>query len=213
MTPYNTRIEYDALSTSLTSLPPPLHHNSRPILTIAAVCAAAGVVGEELQKAVDERSLPPWIWFMWIPQLLTSLTRPETHRVKPILKQLAEVRLSYQLSEWNELCPIVCYSTGCFKTKLSDLERFERCTGMHRSRFALADVVMFAASLLCLQMHPQSIYYSLRTFVLGLREAAQRALQEHSKYRAGLEAAVSAALEAAGGDEQSEHWALQAARV
>jgi hypothetical protein len=54
------------------------------------VCAA-GVVGEELQKAVDERSLPPWIWFMWIPQLLTSLTRPETHRVKPILKQLAEV--------------------------------------------------------------------------------------------------------------------------
>lgn len=52
----------------------------------------AGVVGEELQKAVDERSLPPWIWFMWIPQLLTSLTRPETHRVKPILKQLAEVR-------------------------------------------------------------------------------------------------------------------------
>jgi hypothetical protein len=52
---------------------------------------AVGVVGEELQKAVDERSLPPWIWFMWIPQLLTSLTRPETHRVKPILKQLAEV--------------------------------------------------------------------------------------------------------------------------
>jgi tryptophan 2,3-dioxygenase len=55
-------------------------------------------------------------------------------------------------------------------------------------------------------MHPQSIYYSLRTFVLGLREAAQRALQEHSKHRAGLEAAVAAALEAAGGDEQSE-WA------
>ncbi|WIA37453.1 hypothetical protein OEZ86_014371 [Tetradesmus obliquus] len=102
-----------------------------------------GVVGEELQKAVDERSLPPWIWFMWIPQLLTSLTRPETHRVKPILKQLAEV-------------------------------------------------------------HPQSIYYSLRTFVLGLREAAQRALQEHSKHRAGLEAAIAAALEAAGGDEQNE---------
>jgi hypothetical protein len=52
---------------------------------------APGVVGEELQKAVDERSLPAWIWFIWIPQLLTSLTRPETHRVKPILKQLAEV--------------------------------------------------------------------------------------------------------------------------
>eukprot|EP00882_Tetradesmus_deserticola_P022364 GHRQ01024266.1.p1 GENE.GHRQ01024266.1~~GHRQ01024266.1.p1 ORF type:complete len:604 (+),score=307.17 GHRQ01024266.1:373-2184(+) len=114
-----------------------------------ARCAAlltpcvAGVVGEELARAVEERSLPPWVWFMWIPQLLTSLTRPETHRVKPILKQLAE-------------------------------------------------------------LHPQSIYYSLRTFVLGLREAAQRALQEYSKHRAGLEAAISAALAAAAGDEQSE---------
>jgi hypothetical protein len=55
-----------------------------------------------------------------------------------------------------------------------------------------------------LQMHPQSIYYSLRTFVLGLREAAQRALQDYSKHRAGLEAAIAAAVEAAGGDEQSE---------
>jgi hypothetical protein len=66
------------------------------------------------------------------------------------------------------------------------------------------DDVRPASFIVRLQMHPQSIYYSLRTFVLGLREAAQRALQEHSKHRAGLEAAVSAALEAAGGDEQSE---------
>lgn len=28
---------------------------------------------------------------MWIPQLLTSLTRPEANRVRPILRQLAEV--------------------------------------------------------------------------------------------------------------------------
>jgi hypothetical protein len=40
---------------------------------------------------VEERSLPPWVWFAWIPQLLTSLTRPEARRVKPILRQLAEV--------------------------------------------------------------------------------------------------------------------------
>eukprot|EP00879_Flechtneria_rotunda_P032905 GHRR01036358.1.p1 GENE.GHRR01036358.1~~GHRR01036358.1.p1 ORF type:complete len:101 (-),score=23.16 GHRR01036358.1:162-464(-) len=52
---------------------------------------AAGVVGEQVQQTVDDRSLPAWVWFMWIPQLLTSLTRPEVHRVKPILKQLAEV--------------------------------------------------------------------------------------------------------------------------
>jgi hypothetical protein len=71
------------------------------------------------------------------------------------------------------------------------------------------DTVCFLASPLYLQMHPQSIYYSLRTFVLGLREAAQRALQEYSKHRAGLEAAISAALEAAGGDEQSEWLLLQ----
>lgn len=51
----------------------------------------SGVVGDEVQRVVEERSLPPWIWFMWIPQLLTSLTRPEAHRVRPILRQLAEV--------------------------------------------------------------------------------------------------------------------------
>lgn len=51
----------------------------------------SGVVGDEVQRAVEERSLPPWIWFMWIPQLLTSLTRPEANRVRPILRQLAEV--------------------------------------------------------------------------------------------------------------------------
>jgi hypothetical protein len=59
------------------------------------------VVGDELQKAVDERSLPPWIWFIWIPQLLTSLTRPETHRVKPILKQLAEVSGQTLVKPWS----------------------------------------------------------------------------------------------------------------
>lgn len=66
--------------------------------------ACPGVVGEELQKAVDERSLPPWIWFMWIPQLLTSLTRPEVQRVKPILKQLAEVRAQYYLQQSGPSC-------------------------------------------------------------------------------------------------------------
>lgn len=55
-----------------------------------------------------------------------------------------------------------------------------------------------------LQSHPQAIYYSLRTFVLGLRESAQRALQDYSRQRASLEAQLQAALEAAGGDMESE---------
>lgn len=80
---------------------------------------------------------------MWIPQLLTSLTRPEANRVRPILRQLAEA-------------------------------------------------------------HPQSIYYSLRTFVLSLRESAHRAVQELSRSRQAAEAQLKGALEAAGGDETSE---------
>lgn len=58
--------------------------------------------------------------------------------------------------------------------------------------------------LLCHQAHPQSIYYSLRTFVLSLRESAGRALTEYTRSKAAAEAAVKAALEAAGGDENSE---------
>lgn len=76
------------------AVPQKLHtqFSHRLAACLPAAAAVPGVVGDELGKAVDERSLPAWIWFMWIPQLLTSLTRPETHRVKPILKQLAEVR-------------------------------------------------------------------------------------------------------------------------
>jgi hypothetical protein len=58
--------------------------------------------------------------------------------------------------------------------------------------------------LMCLQAHPQSIYYSLRTFVLSLRESAARALAEYSRSKQAAEAALKAALEAAAGDEQSE---------
>jgi hypothetical protein len=80
-----------------------LHVALVKLVKLVKLCLTAGVVGEELQKAVDERSLPPWIWFMWIPQLLTSLTRPETHRVKPILKQLAEVSGSQTQSNMVKL--------------------------------------------------------------------------------------------------------------
>jgi tryptophan 2,3-dioxygenase len=55
--------------------------------------------------------------------------------------------------------------------------------------------------LCCLQLHPQSIYYSLRTFVLGLRENAQRALQEFTRHRAAVEQSLQMALEAANGNE------------
>lgn len=82
VTGMKTRNE-EALTTSLDLLPRVLH--------LLSFDDKNGIVGEEIQKAVDERSLPTWIWFMWIQQLLTSLTRPEVHRVKPILKQLAEV--------------------------------------------------------------------------------------------------------------------------
>ncbi|KIY95658.1 transformation/transcription domain-associated protein [Monoraphidium neglectum] len=49
-----------------------------------------GVVGAELQKVVAAGDVPSWVWFTWIPQLLTSLSRPEAPRVKPILKELAQ---------------------------------------------------------------------------------------------------------------------------
>lgn len=55
-----------------------------------------------------------------------------------------------------------------------------------------------------LQFHPQSIYYSLRTFVLGLRESAGRAVAEYSRSKQAAEAGIKAALEAAAGDMQSE---------
>jgi hypothetical protein len=57
--------------------------------------------------------------------------------------------------------------------------------------------------LFALQNHPQSIYYSLRTFVLGLRESAGRAVAEYSRAKQSAEAGLKAALEAAAGDMQS----------
>jgi transformation/transcription domain-associated protein len=66
-------------------------HHTLTVLHVRECNLPPGVVGDEVSRAVEARSLPPWIWFMWIPQLLTSLTRPEAHRVRPILRQLAEV--------------------------------------------------------------------------------------------------------------------------
>ncbi len=52
---------------------------------------ATGVVGRELSQSVANNELPLWLWFAWIPQLLTSLSRPEAAVVKPILKHLAHM--------------------------------------------------------------------------------------------------------------------------
>lgn len=68
----------------------------------------------------------------------------------------------------------------------------------------LCCTLLSCAVLLCAQAHPQSIYYSLRTFVLSLRESAGRALAEYSRSKQAAEAGLKAALEAAGGDETSE---------
>ncbi|GAX77356.1 hypothetical protein CEUSTIGMA_g4802.t1 [Chlamydomonas eustigma] len=46
-----------------------------------------GVVGTQLDRL--GAGLPLWVWFMWIPQLLTALQRPEAQHVKPILQALA----------------------------------------------------------------------------------------------------------------------------
>lgn len=45
----------------------------------------AGVVGNQLNTA----EVPAWVWFIWIPQLLSSMQRPDANYVKPILQQLA----------------------------------------------------------------------------------------------------------------------------
>jgi transformation/transcription domain-associated protein len=44
------------------------------------------VVSAQLEKTHD---LPLWVWFLWIPQLLISLSREEAPVVKLILMQLA----------------------------------------------------------------------------------------------------------------------------
>lgn len=45
------------------------------------------VVAKQLGRAPGE--LPQWVWFMWVPQLLAALQRPEAPAIKPILLQLA----------------------------------------------------------------------------------------------------------------------------
>lgn len=47
-----------------------------------------GVVGTQMDAHRDQ--LPLWVWFTWIPQLLTSLQRAEAQHVKPILSALGE---------------------------------------------------------------------------------------------------------------------------
>lgn len=47
----------------------------------------SGAVGRQLDAA---QGIPLWVWFVWIPQLLTSLARSESPHVKPILAQLCD---------------------------------------------------------------------------------------------------------------------------
>jgi uncharacterized protein YcnI len=47
------------------------------------------------------------------------------------------------------------------------------------------------------------VYYTLRTFVLSLRESAARSHAEYTRARAAADTALKAALEAASGDENS----------
>ena len=84
--------------------------------------------------------MPVWVWFHWIPQLLTSLQRPEAVHVKPVLQQLA-------------------------------------------------------------MAHPQSLYYALRTYLLSLRENAQRAMAEMARAKQQAAAAAAAAAGARAGEE------------
>ncbi|GIL45633.1 hypothetical protein Vafri_2841, partial [Volvox africanus] len=46
-----------------------------------------GAVGNHLDK--NHAEIPPWVWFMWIPQLLASLQRPEAQHVKLLLQQVS----------------------------------------------------------------------------------------------------------------------------
>jgi hypothetical protein len=58
------------------------------------------MVGKELQRATEHHEIPIWLWHMWIPQLLTGLTRPEEPVVRPILREVGQVTpqaLYYQL--------------------------------------------------------------------------------------------------------------------
>lgn len=73
-----------------------------------------GCVGGHLDKAHGE--LPPWVWFMWIPQLLASLQRPEAQHVKLLLQQVSaahpqvrDVARRRWLSWW---CGGLCVAAG-----------------------------------------------------------------------------------------------------
>lgn len=81
---------------------------------------AHGAISGQITKNVAD--IPPWVWFLWVPQLLASLQRPEVQHVKLILQTVSSA-------------------------------------------------------------HPQSIYYPLRTYMLSLRESAQRGVAELGRAR------------------------------
>ena len=115
-----------------------------------------------------------WVWFMWIPQLLSSLLRHEASHVKPILQVRGLTRQAYPP---GKRCPLKKQYSNIFDSS----GRIGLC--LYPSLFTPA--VPCPLPPLCSQalaIHfPQSLYYSLRTVLLSLRESMHRAQVEINK--------------------------------
>ena len=47
------------------------------------------MVAHELDAAIRAKRIPAWVWVPWIPFLLTSLSRPDSAAVKPVIMDVA----------------------------------------------------------------------------------------------------------------------------
>lgn len=148
----------------------------------------SGVVATQLARALAD-NLPQWVWFVWLPQLLAALQRPEAPSVKPILMQVAvnfpQVR-DAGLKSAPQLQPQLAFIRAC--TLAMALCGDRNATAMQplcRSRYAPSSLHPPSARVSPLPL--QALYTSLRVYLLTTRESAQKAMAEYTRAKARME--------------------------